>query len=233
MSKSFIAATALALTFQLKETVSKAAYLLYISIVMLVTTATFSNAACLVNQDLSEGIVFEYTAPKGMLYDVLIGAGEGYVLWTGYTSIRPEEEKLLTKSYLGLFTVSSWREKSPQNPTLHSFEPRPEELPTLANGVEFTYQETWEDPGLGVFSAGRTLRVIDEKSVSINDCSYDVLEVEVVSMVELPNGTQSPQFATFLYVPELLRKDGIFGMYDAEKMNIRYSDSEDFVPVLK
>ena len=86
---------------------------IYRSIIFVVATATISNAACLTNEDLAGGIVYEITAPKGTLFNVLVDVGERFVVSTRYSSLRLEEEKLIVKSYLGLFTEASWLEKKP------------------------------------------------------------------------------------------------------------------------
>ena len=203
------------------------------AIMMLAATPAASASTannCISIDSFSKGVMIEYQAPKGILFESAISLNADHQLKTTYTSINPNGKKLIVKSHRGLFTLASWPELSPSRKTLHTYEPAIETLTPEKMGDDFKYVQTW------ITSTGRkTVRnviitVVQERQQVVGECTYKVLGITLNSKITLPSGQIKFKNSSFDYVPELNFKDGALLFNSPQNVTIRYMNSKDFVP---
>ncbi len=200
--------------------------------VFAVTPAASASTAnnCVSTDSFSKGVMIEYQAPKGILFESVISLNANHQLKTTYTSISPGQKKLIVKYHRGLFTLASWSELSPSKKTLHTYEPAIETLTPEKTGDVIRYVQTW------ITSTGRktvrdtVMKVIQERQQVVGDCTYKVLGITLNSKIRLPNGQTKFKNSSFDYIPELNFKDSALLFNSPQNITIRHLNSTDFNP---
>jgi hypothetical protein len=200
--------------------------------VLVFATPTLAHATCISRADFADGVMIEYQAPKGIIYNSAIRLDDARQLKTGYSSIRPNSKKLIVEYHRGFFELSSWSASLPSRKTRHTYEPAVEELLPENVGDVIKFKHSWISASGFKTDRNTVMNVVGKRQQTVSNGTYDVLEIISNSKTKLSNGTIATMSSRFAYVAELNFKDGALFFRSPENLTIRKLNSDDYIPKL-